>query len=63
MRSNAYITVKCDKCRYNEKFELTAIAGGAYDDRCLDDHLEQRGWHIEDGDICESCFEDSEEED
>lgn len=60
MRSDAVITVTCDRCKDwkgGEEIQLTATAHG-WDERYVDDELERRGWKIVDGDdICPSCVE------
>jgi len=56
MRSDAYITVTCDKCGADEEVQLTSIARGGYDERHVDSHLESLRWNIDDGkDICPDC--------
>ena len=59
-RSDAYITVTCDKCDESESVELTSLAGkGCWDERNVDDWLTKHGWKIaDDEDLCEMCNED-----
>ena len=61
MRSDAYIRVSCDvkNCDESEEIQLTATAGGGYDERDVDDRLRRAEWK-KDGerDICPGCVED-----
>lgn len=64
MRGETVITVTCDKCKCEDYVSLTTTARG-YDERNVDEELEQMGWKIEGGqDICPECAEevDPEEE-
>ena len=63
MRSDAYITVTCDKClKETIEIRLTAIACGGYDERYVDDELDSVDWNIANGiDICPGCSEDATE--
>lgn len=57
--SDAYIRVMCDKCKYEEEMELTAIACNGWDARNLDGELMSWGWKTRgDEHICDSCLED-----
>ena len=52
------ITVTCDRCGDEESFELTAVAGGGWDDRNLLTRMEKGGWRARGlEDICPSCVE------
>ena len=63
MRSDAYITVTCDKCGCEEQIQLTALARNAYDERNVDGELRRMGWTIDDGiDLCEDCARERAEE-
>jgi RNase P subunit RPR2 len=58
MISDAHVTVTCDRCGYTEEYDLTATAGGGWDDRYMTDRLERDGWRVEGGShICEDCVE------
>ena len=63
MRSDAYITVECDRCRQGSvEIELTAITRGGYDERGVDSRLRKEGWEILDGkDVCPGCLEDKDD--
>lgn len=63
MRSDAFITVTCDKCNYNENIELCACVRNSWDERYVDAALKKGGW-TKDGDLdlCESCSEVEEDE-
>jgi len=60
MRTDAYITVTCDVCgESNEEVDLTALAGGGWDDRNVKRWLERYGWLVDgDRDICPDCQEE-----
>ncbi len=57
-RSDAYITVECDKCSDCIEINLTSTAHG-WDERDIDGELEDLGWTYYDGvgDICPACKE------
>ena len=62
MRSDAFITVYCDRCQVqNEEISLTATARG-YDDRGIDDELESLGWKTGTEDVCPDCAGENEDE-
>ena len=61
-RSDAFITVTCDKCGYCETYDLCAIACNGWDERHISSRLKKDGWNIEGQDLCESCVEDVEDE-
>lgn len=63
MRSDAFITVTCDRCGDEEDVQLTAIARGGYDERYVDSQLRQLGWRIDSEDICPDCLEEENSED
>ena len=55
-------TVTCDTCGCELEFDLTALAGGGWDDRNIRPKLVQWKWKVEnDGDIttCPDCVEDA----
>lgn len=55
--SDAYVTVCCDECGWEDNIELTALAHhGAYDMRYVARQMERSGW-TKDGerDICGEC--------
>lgn len=60
MRSaSAYILVTCDKCqKCEEQVNLTPLAGGAYDERGVDETLKHWGWSVGAWDICPECVEE-----
>ena len=53
MISDAYVTVTCDACppanAVEEEVQLTATAGGGYDDRHVASALRGLGWTINHG--------------
>jgi len=61
MINEPLITVSCDSdgCRNKSEYELTALAGGGWDDRYLEKYMEKDGWTF-DGDLtyCDNCSED-----
>ena len=59
MKGEPQTPVVCDRCDYEEYFDMTPLAGGAYDNRSLDIWLQRAGWHLsEDGeDVCPECAE------
>lgn len=62
-RSDAYITVSCDRdgCRESVEVQLTATAGRGYDERDVDAALRHEGWTQRDGDdLCAACSEEEE---
>ena len=58
------IEVLCDQkgCNYSEKFSMTSLAGGGYDERNLKNDLKRAGWKM-DGEnfICPNCVEEKEQ--
>lgn len=59
MRSDAYITVTCDKCGNADNIELCACVRNSWDERYVDRSLKDGGWVVRDGqDICEMCKEE-----
>jgi len=55
-RSDAMITVTCDRCGEEMQVDLCATARGGYDERNVDRELEFHGWVIhDDQDICDEC--------
>lgn len=61
-RTDASITVSCDKCGYEEQYGLCALAGRAWDDRHINGSLKRDGWRVDgDGDICASCVDEAAE--
>lgn len=63
MKTDATIEVYCDSpdCKESTTVSLTVTAGG-YDERNVDDELEQLGWLVtEDGEFCESCAADKQQ--
>lgn len=64
MMSDCLVKLTCDLCGHEEDFEMTALAGGGYDDRGVQDQSERMGWEWVGLDIhwCETCA-DSENED
>lgn len=71
MKSEATITVSCDKCEREIIIELTALAmPGAWDERNVLKEMEVEGWAViedpesgEEQDICYQCIEDSDPDD
>lgn len=63
MRSDAYIRVGCDRCPDAEiEINLTALAGGGYDERNVAQRLEMEEWVVRDGvDICYTCAAEEDE--
>jgi hypothetical protein len=64
-RSDAEITVLCDRCEdYSTDITITALAGRRqWDERNVNRQLEREGWQISDGeDICPECVETLREE-
>lgn len=61
MRSDATVMVICDECEtYDEQVELTALAGGGWDERNVDGQLKRHGWRKDgDRDICPACCEEA----
>ena len=51
------ISVMCDQCEEDfDDYELTALAGGGWDDRNLEPTLRSEGWRVEDGrHVCPDC--------
>jgi phage FluMu protein Com len=62
-RSDAYITVTCDRCKQaTAKVELLAIDCG-WDESIVWPQLCSLGWHVDGGeDICPRCVEAKEKE-
>ncbi len=59
MRSDAFITVTCDKCGEGETVELCACARNSWDERYVNSHLKGRGWFLDgESDLCETCSEE-----
>lgn len=58
MRGEPFIIVSCDVCDDEFEVSLTALAGGGYDERNVDNRLEREGW-TKDGerDLCSECSE------
>lgn len=58
-RSDAYITVTCDKCDDETEIQLAALAHqGSWDERDVDKRLKRYGWKKDgDQDICRDCAE------
>lgn len=55
-RSDAFVTVTCDRCGEEARVQLTATARGGYDERHVDANLLRWGWVTETGeDVCEEC--------
>jgi hypothetical protein len=61
MINEPLITVTCDngECGYTAEYEMTALAGGGWDDRYLKTKMQKDGWVL-DGDLtyCDTCSED-----
>lgn len=60
-RTDAYILVQCDHagCKESVEIQLTALAGGGWDERYVDAELRSRDWTKRDDD--DFCEEHSEE--
>lgn len=58
-KGNPYLPVECDQCSCVIEISLTATAHG-YDERYVDDELEDEGWIVDDGLIfcSDDCRED-----
>lgn len=53
------ISVMCDVCKYDDDFEMTALAGGGWDARNLPGVLKHTGWLVgDDRHVCPDCVED-----
>jgi hypothetical protein len=59
-KSDAYVLVRCDTCGEFEEIELTAIAGGGWDERNVAAGVARLGWRDEGDNIhtCNICLED-----
>ena len=58
-RLDPTIRVMCDTCKEDYDFDLTALAGGAWDARTLKAQMQSDGWWFDGGDrhMCPSCLE------
>lgn len=64
MRGSPVLLVTCDLCPHTIELELTDLADGGWDDRDVNEELDQSGWVIINGqDICEYCYVELPEED
>lgn len=57
-RTDAFIYVSCDGrgCDIQEEVQLTALAGGSWDERNVEQELGRQGWVFVDGkEFCEQC--------
>lgn len=62
-RNDAKVTVYCDRKDCNEEIDihLTALAGGGWDERNVDDELRRANWTKgPEGDICDAHEDDEE---
>ena len=62
MKTDAFLTVTCDRCGCAEDIQLTATAHG-WDDRNVDEELEKMNWTtVDDQDFCDKCSDKAENE-
>jgi len=62
MKTDAFLTVTCDRCGDSEDIQLTATAHG-WDDRYVNDELEKMGWiTVDDQDFCPECQDKADKE-
>ena len=65
-KTDACIMVECDNCHETTEIFLTALAGGAWDERNVARKLEHEGWvtdpHDDNLHLCPSCAESGEGE-
>lgn len=55
MKTDAFLTVTCDRCGSSEDIQLTVTAHG-WDDRNVDEELQKLGWiTVDDRDVCPEC--------
>ena len=53
------IRVECDKCGVSDEYEMTLLAGGAWDDRNLEKKLIRDKWFVNGEEtICPECMEE-----
>lgn len=55
-RTDAFIRVVCDQCEVEMEVELTALAGGGWDERNVKGQLRRDGWTTDgDTELCDEC--------
>jgi len=61
MVNDPQVMVTCDKCNYEDRYNMTSVAQRSWDNRNLEAQLKRYGWTLPNGingeTICAECSE------